>query len=537
MKGVDLNQYRNLPDYGQLQRDGYEFAIIKLATGLTFRNPLFEEQYDGGKAAGLHLGVYTRAEKTVGDGAREAEYALDILGGRYVELPIYYDVEGDTLNASKDALTQMVLDFGAVMSKAGHRWGLYTSRAHFKHFDLEKIKAAGASIWCAAYNNVGAGMDCDIWQNSSSGSVTGYSGPVDTDILLNEAIIKEEAKVKYTNSALAEYTLISPSRSSPRENAIDTLTIHCFVGQCSVQQGCKEFQPRAKGKSCNYVVAYDGKIGLVVEEKDRSWCSSNWQNDARAVTIEVASDNSYPYAVTDAAYEATIKLAADICRRNGIKKLVWSANKADRINHRNGCNMTVHRDYANKECPGQYLYERMPDIAAKVNRLLGVPESEIVTPAQNETPVLYVGCRGGAVKRAQERLSVHGYACTNGGADGIFGYGTRAAVMAFQRSRNLTEDGIIGENTWAALLKEPTQAADDAPDVSALPMLSEGSHGTYVQKAQKRLIDKGFSCGSYGADGWFGAGTRAAVIYFQQVNGLSADGIIGPLTWAKLIGG
>ena len=106
---------------------------------------------------------------------------------------------------------------------------------------------------------------------------------------------------------------------------------------------------------------------MYVEEKDRSWCSSNAANDNRAITIEVASDTTSPYAVTDKAYAALIKLLVDICKRNNIKKLVWSTNKNDRVNHLNGCNMTVHRDYANKSCPGEYLYSRHGDIAAKVN--------------------------------------------------------------------------------------------------------------------------------------------------------------------------
>ena len=105
-----------------------------------------------------------------------------------------------------------------------------------------------------------------------------------------------------------------------------------------------------------------------VKEKNRSWCSSSSSNDNRAVTIEVASDTSHPYAVTDAAYNALINLVADICKRNGIKKLVWSTNKTDRVNHKNGCNMTVHRDFANKSCPGEYLYERHGEIAAAVNK-------------------------------------------------------------------------------------------------------------------------------------------------------------------------
>ena len=115
---------------------------------------------------------------------------------------------------------------------------------------------------------------------------------------------------------------------------------------------------------------------MYVEEKNRSWCTSSNANDQRAITIEVASDTSEPYAVRDAAYQATIKLVADICKRNGIKKLVWSTDKNTRMNHLNGCNMTVHRDYANKSCPGTYLYNHMGDIAEKVNALLGASDPE-----------------------------------------------------------------------------------------------------------------------------------------------------------------
>lgn len=174
-----------------------------------------------------------------------------------------------------------------------------------------------------------------------------------------------------SNSSLISYTKISPNRTSPRNHAIDTITIHCVVGQCSVESLGSVFASSSRQASSNYGIGYDGKIGLYVEEKDRSWCSSNAENDHRAITIEVASDTTHPYAVKNAAYEALIKLVADICKRNNIKKLVWSENKSDRVNHRNGCNMTVHRDFASKSCPGQYLYERHGEIAKRVNELLG----------------------------------------------------------------------------------------------------------------------------------------------------------------------
>ena len=174
-----------------------------------------------------------------------------------------------------------------------------------------------------------------------------------------------------SNSPLVSYTKISPNKSSPRNHKIDTVTIHCVVGQCSVETLGNVFAPTSRQASSNYGIGTDGRIGMYVEEKDRSWCSSNAANDNRAITIEVASDTKEPYAVNAKAYAALIDLLVDICKRNGIKELVWSTNKADRVNHKNGCNMTVHRDYANKSCPGTYLYERHAQIASEVNKRLG----------------------------------------------------------------------------------------------------------------------------------------------------------------------
>ena len=181
--------------------------------------------------------------------------------------------------------------------------------------------------------------------------------------------------MKYTNSSLVTYINLADNYySTPRPNGIDTITIHCFVGQVTAKRGCDALQHAQA--SANYVVGKDGDIGLFVEEKHGAWTSSNKANDLRAVTIEVASDTKEPYKVKDAAYKSLIKLVADICKRNNIKKLVWSTKKEDRVNHKNGCNMTIHRDYANKSCPGTYLYNKMEDIATKVNAKLKVSDDK-----------------------------------------------------------------------------------------------------------------------------------------------------------------
>lgn len=178
-----------------------------------------------------------------------------------------------------------------------------------------------------------------------------------------------------SNSSLISYTKLSPNHSGKRTKKIDTVTIHCMAGQLSVESCGALFAKSSRQASSNYGIGPDGRIALYVDEGNRSWCTSSNANDQRAVTIEVASDATHPYAVRDKAYDALLDLVTDICKRNGIKKLAWSTNKNTRVNHLNGCNMTVHRDYAAKACPGDYLYNLQDEIAAEVNRRLGTSGS------------------------------------------------------------------------------------------------------------------------------------------------------------------
>ena len=184
-----------------------------------------------------------------------------------------------------------------------------------------------------------------------------------------------------SNSSLVSYTRISPNKSCPRNHKIDTITVHCVVGQLSVERIGEIFADSSRQASSNYAVGADGRVGMYVEEKDRAWCSSNRENDNRAITIETACDPTYPYAVNDIAYSSLINLLVDICKRNGIKKLEWYDNPG-LIGQPEKQNMTLHRWFAATECPGQWLYEHMGDIASEVN-------NELVEPAKPEEGVLF----------------------------------------------------------------------------------------------------------------------------------------------------
>ena len=226
-----------------------------------------------------------------------------------------------------------------------------------------------------------------------------------------------------SNSALSCMRQISPNRNSPRNHKIDTITIHCVVGQMGVEALCSEFSRTSKGASCNYGIGYDGRICTIVDESDRSWCSSSAANDNRAITIECASDAIYPYAINANVWKSLIELCADICKRNGIKKLVWSTDKNTRMNHLNGCNLTVHRDYANKSCPGDYIYNRLGQIAKEVNQKLSGAPAGPFKPYQGQVNADDgLNCRTAPVSGSVIKAFEDGTVLTITKEDGNWGY-------------------------------------------------------------------------------------------------------------------
>ena len=178
----------------------------------------------------------------------------------------------------------------------------------------------------------------------------------------------------YTNSKMVVYTKLSPNHSSKRTHAIDRITPHCVVGQCSVETLGNIFYPTSRQASSNYGIGTDGRVAMYVEEKNRSWCSSSNANDQRAITIECASDTTEPYAMNSKVYDSLVKLCTDICKRNGKTKLLWLGDKAKTLNYAPKSDemvLTVHRWFANKSCPGNWLYARLGDLASKVTAALG----------------------------------------------------------------------------------------------------------------------------------------------------------------------
>lgn len=228
----------------------------------------------------------------------------------------------------------------------------------------------------------------------------------------------------YTNSNMVAYTKLSPNHSGQRTHGIDRITPHCVVGQCTAEGLGDWFAKSSTQASSNYGIDKNGRVGLYVEEKNRSWCSSSGANGQRAVTIECASDTSEPYAMNSAVYATLIKLCVDICKRNGKKKLIWFGDKDKTLNYSPKSDemiLTVHRWFANKSCPGNWLYARLGDLASKVTAQLGGAAS---TPAGgSQTPVSKFPAVPFTVKVIIDDLNYRSEPSMNGKVNGQTGKG------------------------------------------------------------------------------------------------------------------
>lgn len=232
-----------------------------------------------------------------------------------------------------------------------------------------------------------------------------------------------------SNSKLVSYTKLSPNHSGRRTHSIDRITPHCVVGQLSAESICGCFTSSSRQASCNYGIGFDGRISLCVEEKNRSWCSSSNANDQRAVTIECASDMSEPYAMNSKVYNSLVNLCTDICKRNGKAKLLWLGDKNRTLNYSPKSNemvLTVHRWFANKSCPGNWLYVRLGDLANQVTaNLQGTPVKPSPSPSKSIDTIAREVIRGnwgnGADRKARLEKAGYNYGAVQERVNAILG--------------------------------------------------------------------------------------------------------------------
>lgn len=172
-------------------------------------------------------------------------------------------------------------------------------------------------------------------------------------------------------SNLVDMVKESPHCTCPRESDIDRVTIHCYVGQATAEQMAEYFANPATQSSANYCIGVDCKVAGVVSENNRAWCSSSGNNDHRAINIEVACDKSAPYTVNDDVYLKLLDLVEDVLVRHNKTRLLWIPDQTQALAYKPANDemiLTVHRWFAPKECPGDYLLGHMQEIARIITR-------------------------------------------------------------------------------------------------------------------------------------------------------------------------
>ena len=247
-----------------------------------------------------------------------------------------------------------------------------------------------------------------------------------------------------SNSNLVSYVKYSPFNSGERKHAIDRITPHCVVGQCAIEALGAEFAKPGKNASSNYGIDRDGRVGLFVDEDIVSWCSGGnllteaLPNDHRAVTIECASDTTSPWAFRPVVYERLVELCTDICRRNGKKKLLWLEDRDVSLSYQPKADemvLTVHRWFANKACPGDWMMERMGDLAQRVTDAL--------------TPIEYDDGEGGTIIEPTPTKPTQPW---------------YAEAMAWAKDAGLIQDGRPNDSVTRAELATVLQRYDKLVD-------------------------------------------------------------------------
>lgn len=203
---IDVSYCQTGVDYTKVKNSGIDAVIIRAGFGKEIyqKDSEFETHYRNAKKAGLAVGVYWYSYAySVAEAKQEAKVCLACIKGKTLELPVYYDLEesGQT-RLGMSALTNIAIAFCDAIKSGGYRAGVYSNLNWLNNYlDYEKLRNK-YSIWLAQWSSSPSKV-CDIWQNADNGRISGISGNVDTDVIINNNIIKksstgdEEEMIKY----------------------------------------------------------------------------------------------------------------------------------------------------------------------------------------------------------------------------------------------------------------------------------------------------------------------------------------------------
>lgn len=572
LKGIDISVWQSgFTDFEPFKNAGYGYVICKISEGQSI-DKCFEQHYGNCTKSNIPVGAYVFSHATNTSKARaEAEYALKILNGRKLDLPIFMDLEASDINYGWNVdITPVALAFGEIIKKAGYKWGVYANQSWLiNKLKVDALRDAGAMIWCAKYSNEKPAVYCDIWQYSDNGTVPGFSHKVDmnitmTDVLNSTSVEIPQEEVKMDkNEAVAKLVDLAMSQVGyleKRSNAqLDDKTANA---------GSANWNRYARDIDSKYPNFYNGKKnGYSWCDIFVDWCFIECFGYKKALKMLYQPTKS---AGAGCQYSANYYRAHNaFYRQPQVGDQVFFGDYGNEghtgivIDVAGSIVTTVEGNTSGGygvDANGDGVYIKRYDINTQYIPGFGRPNWEVVSSnAGNEGgsvtvsyPTIKLGSKGSDVKKAQQLLIAKGYSCGAAGADGDFGAGTYNAVKKFQADNGLETDGIVGANTWAALLKTEQTKPETKPEQTEpekkpekpvtptgstctveLPIIKQGDKGFTVIAVQTLLGKHNFNVNYI--DGDFGPDTLAKLKAFQKAKGLDADGIVGRDTWTKLL--
>lgn len=568
LKGIDISVWQSgFTNFEPFKNAGYGYVICKISEGQS-TDKCFEQHYGNCVKSNIPVGAYVFSHATNTSKARaEAEYALKILKGRKLDLPIFMDLEASDINYGWNVdITPVALAFGEVIKSAGYKWGVYANQSWLVNkLDIDTLRDAGAMIWCAKYSDEKPTVYCDIWQYSDNGTVPGFSHKVDmnitmTDVLNTEPVEVPQEEIKMTKKeAIAKLVNCAKNQVGYLEKRSNA-----YLDDKTANAGSNNWNKYARDIDTKYPNFYNGK------KNGYSWCDIfvDWCF-IECFGYEKALKMLYqPTKSTGAgcSYSAGFYRAHNAFYRHPqVGDQIFFGNYGNEghtgivVAVSGNVITTVEGNTSGGygvESNGDGVYLKKYNISTQYIPGFGRPNWGVVSSDDgNEEgsvtvsyPTIKLGSKGADVKKAQKLLIAKGYSCGAAGADGDFGAGTYNAVKKFQVANGLEADGIVGAKTWAALLKteqpkpeqtEPEKEPEEpmTPTGSTcivdLPIIKQGNKGFTVIAVQTLLGKNNFSVNYI--DGDFGPDTLAKVKAFQKAKGLTADGIVGSKTWVKLL--
>lgn len=188
---VDVSEFQQNIDFNKMKNDGIKAVIIRAGYGreVSQKDSMFESHYRNAKSAGLKVGAYWYSyADSINDAEKEAKAFMAVVKGKSFDFPVYYDLEDSSqIGLGKSTLTAIAERFCDTLKRNNYKAGVYANLNWFNNYlNYNRLKGK-YSVWLAQYNDR-AELDCDIWQNSSSGRVNGYNGRLDTNIVYDESL-------------------------------------------------------------------------------------------------------------------------------------------------------------------------------------------------------------------------------------------------------------------------------------------------------------------------------------------------------------